>query len=80
MEGSAVKRENRNLEIHLPPGGVDWRKVEKDLLLQALEMSGGNQVRAARLLSLTRDAFRYRLLKFGLIATEPELCVENKLP
>ncbi|MBS10061.1 MAG: hypothetical protein CME19_00480 [Gemmatimonadetes bacterium] len=29
-------------------------------------MTGGNQVRAAKLLELTRDTLRYRLDKYGI--------------
>ncbi len=50
----------------LPEGGIDLQAVEKDLLAQALERTGGNRTRAAALLGLTRYAFRYRLEKFGL--------------
>lgn len=34
--------------------------------MQALERTGGNQSRAAKLLGLTRDQARYRIAKFGL--------------
>ena len=52
--------------FRLPEGGIDLQAVEKDLLAQALERTGGNRTRAAALLGLTRYAFRYRLEKFGL--------------
>jgi len=80
MEGTVLTREKRDLGIRLPPGGVDWNEVEKGLLLQALEMTGGNQARAARLLSLSRDAFRYRLHKFGLLSVRPEEEVVSQVP
>ena len=70
MQSTVKEEQSRDLEIRLPPGGVNWREVERGLLLQALEMTGGNQVRAAKLLSLSRDAFRYRLQKFGLFYTD----------
>lgn len=50
----------------LPEGGVDLEFVEKSLLLQALEQAGGSKTKAARLLGLTRDTFRYRVGKYGL--------------
>jgi len=50
----------------LPEGGVDLEAVESDLLRQALALSGGNKSRAARLLSLSRDTFLYRLKKFAI--------------
>ncbi len=50
----------------LPPGGVDFAALEKDLVIQALRRTGGNQTRAAKLLGMNRDQIRYRLEKFGL--------------
>jgi len=45
-------------EIAIPPGGMDIEKVEKKLIKSALEMTKGNQTRAAKLLNLSRDALR----------------------
>ena len=45
----------------LPPEGVSLEALEKDLIRQALELTGGNQSAAARLLGLTRSKFRTRL-------------------
>jgi DNA-binding protein Fis len=41
--------------------------VERDFIRQALEISGGNQIRAAKLLGISRDVLRYRMKKFGWI-------------
>jgi len=35
---------------------------------QALDATGGNQVRAARLLGISRDALRTRMKKFGFLS------------
>ncbi len=54
----------------LPPEGVDLDAVlgelEKSLLLQALERTGGNRTSAAKLLRTTFRSLRYRLAKYGL--------------
>jgi len=50
----------------LPPEGVDLDALERQLVVEALERSGGNQTRAAELLGLHRDRIRYRMLKYGL--------------
>ncbi|MDP3544402.1 MAG: sigma 54-interacting transcriptional regulator [Elusimicrobiota bacterium] len=50
----------------LPPDGVRLEDVEKDLVMQALKRSGGNQQKAAQSLGLSRDALRRRMEKFGL--------------
>jgi two-component system NtrC family response regulator len=52
--------------VTLPPGGVDMKSVERELLVQALERTGGNVTRAAKLLGMNRDQVRYRVQKFGL--------------
>jgi DNA-binding NtrC family response regulator len=52
--------------MRLPPGGVDIEEVERTLVIQALERTGWNQTRAARLLNLNRDQIHYRIEKFKL--------------
>jgi DNA-binding NtrC family response regulator len=52
--------------VSFPPGGIVWSDLERSLIEQALAQSGGNQVRAAKLLGLSRDALRYRMEKHGL--------------
>ena len=58
--------QNGGFRFRLPRSGVDLAGVEADFLRQALDASGGNQSRAARLLHLSRDALRYRMKKFGI--------------
>jgi len=54
----------------LPPEGLDLEKtleeIERKLLEQAIEASGGVKVKAAELLRLSFRSFRYRLEKFGI--------------
>jgi len=47
----------------LPPEGIDLRHLERDLVRQALQRTGGNRTHAARLLGLSRHQLRYRLEK-----------------
>ena len=53
--------------FELPPQGICLSDLEADLVRQALDRAGNNQTRAAKLLHLSRDAFRYRLEKLGLL-------------
>lgn len=46
---------------HLPPDGLLLEVLERDLIRQALEMTGQNQSAAARLLGLTRSKLRTRV-------------------
>jgi DNA-binding NtrC family response regulator len=52
--------------FQLPPDGVNLDEVERQLLTQALERTGGNRTRAGALLGINRDQVRYRIEKFGL--------------
>jgi two-component system response regulator AtoC len=54
--------------VELPAGGIDLEQLERDLVVQALARTTGNQTRAAALLGLNRDQIRYRIEKFGLKA------------
>ncbi|GAB4178166.1 MAG: sigma-54 dependent transcriptional regulator [Geothermobacteraceae bacterium] len=53
--------------FQLPPEGIDIEDVERELIRQALELSEGNQSKAAKKLNLGIDAFRYRMKKFGFL-------------
>jgi transcriptional regulator with GAF, ATPase, and Fis domain len=55
------------MSIKLPPEGIDIEEVEKELIHQALESSDWNQSKAAKMLNLGTDAFRYRMKKFGYL-------------
>ncbi len=50
--------------LDLPADGLDVEELERDLVRQALEKTGGNQSRAAQLLGMTRDQIRYRIEKY----------------
>jgi DNA-binding NtrC family response regulator len=52
--------------VELPAGGINLDELERDLVVQALRRTGGNQTKAAALLGLNRDQIRYRIEKFGL--------------
>ncbi len=53
-------------QFQLPAGGVSLEEVERQLLVQALERTKGNQTHAGQLLGINRDQVRYRIEKFGL--------------
>lgn len=53
--------------VSLPVTGLRLEEVERDLVRQALDAATGNQVRAARLLGISRDALRTRMKKFGFL-------------
>lgn len=53
--------------ITIPDRGISFEAVERGLLVAAWEKSGHNQTRGAELLGLPRQAFSYRLQKYGII-------------
>ncbi len=63
--------------FRLPPTGVVVEDVERSLLEQALERTGGNRTRAAQLLGLSRSALLYRIEKHQLdghpVAKQPTI-------
>lgn len=58
------------MAYRLPSDGIDFRELERDVLVQALRLASGNQTRAASLLGLTRDQIRYRIAKFKVANPE----------
>ena len=64
--GPASSQESSRGLCTLPPEGCRLADVERSLLEQALQRTGGNQTQAAELLGLTRDQVRYKLEKHGL--------------
>lgn len=62
-----------NEKLGIPEKGIDLFEVEKKLIRQALIKAGGNQSKASRLLSITRDTLRYKMKKYGLAKKLSEL-------
>ena len=65
--------------LRMPDEGVDFEEVEKRLLIQAMERSGGVVAKAARLLGLTYRTLSYRLEKYGLQPAAKESEEEQSL-
>jgi DNA-binding NtrC family response regulator len=64
--GSIASDAPGTLSIRLPSEGLSIEEVEKQLIILALDRTGGNQTKAAQYLKMTRDTLRYRMKKFGL--------------
>lgn len=64
--GSEVVAEKDSTYLNLSPDGIDFGKLERELVEQALRLVGGNQTKAAKLLGMNRDQIRYRIEKFGI--------------
>ena len=47
-------------------GEFDIHQIERTLIIQALEHTGGNISKAAKLIGMNRTSFRYRIERAGL--------------
>jgi len=81
-EGDMITPEDLPLEVQqetkttttgafkLPPEGITFEEVEKNLILQAMDQTDYNITKAAKLLGLTFRTLQYRLEKFGIKRTD----------
>ena len=53
-------------KIRLPSTGLNLDELTMDLIIQALERSGGHRGRAAKLLGISRPTMIYRIEKYGI--------------
>lgn len=83
-EGDLITVEDMPLEVRqearpvaegafkLPPEGISFEDVERDLIMQAMEQTDYNITKSAKLLGLTFRTLQYRLEKFGIKKPEPD--------
>jgi two-component system response regulator AtoC len=71
-ESQAAPGKRRLPPLSIPEGGTSLEDVEHTLVELALQQSHGNQIKAAKLLDISRDALRYKMKKFGLGHSEEE--------
>lgn len=77
LQGKAIEESNlpRHItsspaatsQFKLPNSGIVLDELEVDFLNQALQATGGNKSRAARMLGMSRDVFLYRLKKYEIM-------------
>ena len=72
METQPAPGKRRLPPLSIPEGGTSLEDVEHALVELALQQSHGNQIKAAKLLNISRDALRYKMKKFGLGHSEEE--------
>ena len=61
---------NKVFELKIPSQGVKIEIVLKDLILKTLNITKGNQVKAAKVLGLSRSKLRYRMEQLGIEVTK----------
>lgn len=57
---------NKRFVLEIPAQGIPMGEVLKELILKTLDIVGGNQVQAAKVLGLTRSKLRYRMEQLGI--------------
>jgi DNA-binding NtrC family response regulator len=64
--GPTAQPTAESFAMNVPGGILPLEDYEKTLIQRALEVAGGNQSQAARMLRIGRDALRYKMKKHGL--------------
>ena len=64
--------------LFIPKGGTSLEQVEHALVELALKQAQGNQIRAAKLLDISRYALRYKMKKFGIGNADDDELAEPK--
>ena len=72
VEAQVAPGKRRLPPLSIPEGGTSLEDIEHALVELALQQSHGNQIKAAKLLNISRDALRYKMKKFGLSHSEEE--------
>lgn len=71
MEGkAAIETEEEKFILQVPPKGIKIDVVLKALILKTLKITNGNQVKAAKVLGLSRSKLRYRMEQLGIEVTK----------
>jgi DNA-binding NtrC family response regulator len=52
--------------VRLPPSGVDFQQMEKEMILEALRMNNWVQKDAAKFLGMSRRVIHYKIQKLGI--------------
>jgi two-component system, NtrC family, response regulator AtoC len=66
-----VNPENENkFFINIPPKGLKMEVILREVILKTLAIANGNQVKAARILGLSRSKLRYRMEQLGIEVTK----------
>jgi two-component system response regulator AtoC len=67
---SKNEKEDDNFVLKIPTKGIRIDLVLKTLILKTLKITNGNQVKAAKILGLSRSKLRYRMEQLGIEVTK----------
>lgn len=63
-------KQSDKFTLTIPPNGIKIDDVIKDLILKTLKITNGNQVKAAKILGLSRSKLRYRMEQLNISITK----------
>ncbi len=68
IPGNKTELELKNGEhfLKIANSGVSYSNVVKDLIMQTLKITNGNQIKAAKMLEVSRAKLRYRIEQLGI--------------
>ncbi len=65
-----INKENEEFSLRIPNRGIKIDIVLKNLIQKTLKITSGNQVKAAKVLGLSRSKLRYRMEQLGIEVTK----------
>ncbi|MHC1738736.1 MAG: sigma-54-dependent transcriptional regulator [Ignavibacteriaceae bacterium] len=66
FESQTDNTEPEELLLRIPKSGIEINTVLKEVIIRTLEITNGNQVKASKILGLTRSRLLYRMEKLGI--------------
>lgn len=70
ITNSKNEKDDDSFVLKIPPKGIKIDLVLKTLILNTLKITNGNQVKAAKILGLSRSKLRYRMEQLGIEVTK----------
>ena len=70
ITNSKNEKDDDSFVLKIPPKGIKIDLVLKTLILKTLKITNGNQVKAAKILGLSRSKLRYRMEQLGIEVTK----------
>lgn len=61
-----IPSQDIGFEAKIPPSGINLEELNNKFIKEALELSGGNKTKAAKILGISRPTIVYRIDKFGI--------------
>jgi len=72
-EGKTIQLLDGEHYLRIAKAGVSLADVTKDLIIQTLKITNGNQIKAAKLLEVSRAKLRYRIEQLGINISGKEI-------